>query len=170
MQPTLHHVLDCAKHAAPWRMRVPKRGFSTRSSIALVTPRFARKPQGTPFLNQRRIIVRNNATSSTQPLSRRCYSQDVSKQQDKYAAVVVGGGPAGITVIGNLLERKLQPILWVDDKFEAGRVNRSYREVPRYFLNSTIVEGNVLADRTSAIRKLSCSLTSQKPLSPSGKS
>jgi len=52
--------------------------------------------------------------------------------QKKYAAVVVGAGPAGITVLGNLLERKVGPVLWVDDGFNGGRVNRSYREVPRY--------------------------------------
>ncbi|KAF2769037.1 hypothetical protein EJ03DRAFT_363351 [Teratosphaeria nubilosa] len=49
---------------------------------------------------------------------------------DEYAAVVVGAGPAGVTVVGNLLERKVEPILWVDDGFDGGRVNRKYREVP----------------------------------------
>ena len=48
----------------------------------------------------------------------------------KYEAVVVGAGPAGITCVGNLLERKLAPILWVDDEFNGGRVNKLYREVP----------------------------------------
>lgn len=48
-----------------------------------------------------------------------------------YEAVVVGAGPAGVTVVGNLLERKVEPILWVDDAFDGGRVNRAYREVPR---------------------------------------
>ena len=47
-----------------------------------------------------------------------------------YEAVVVGAGPAGITCVGNLLARKLQPILWVDDGFNGGRINRMYREVP----------------------------------------
>ncbi|KAI4725245.1 hypothetical protein E4T49_07042 [Aureobasidium sp. EXF-10728] len=54
----------------------------------------------------------------------------MSVHRTKYAAVVCGGGPAGITVLGNLLERKVGPVLWVDDLFEAGRVNKSYREVP----------------------------------------
>lgn len=47
-----------------------------------------------------------------------------------YEAVVVGAGPAGITCVGNLLARKLSPILWVDDGFDGGRINRMYREVP----------------------------------------
>ncbi|OQO03085.1 hypothetical protein B0A48_11340 [Cryoendolithus antarcticus] len=47
-----------------------------------------------------------------------------------YEAVVVGSGPAGITVVGNLLEQKLSPILWVDKSFSGGRINYAYREVP----------------------------------------
>ena len=51
----------------------------------------------------------------------------------KYAAVVVGAGPAGIAVVGNLLERQLGgKIVWIDPFFEGGRLNRRYREVPRY--------------------------------------
>ncbi|KAJ5577837.1 uncharacterized protein N7459_006801 [Penicillium hispanicum] len=48
----------------------------------------------------------------------------------KCAAVVVGAGPAGVAVVGNLLERQLGTIAWVDPTFEAGRVERKYREVP----------------------------------------
>ncbi|KAK8250763.1 pyridine nucleotide-disulfide oxidoreductase-domain-containing protein [Phyllosticta capitalensis] len=51
-----------------------------------------------------------------------------------YGAVVVGGGPAGITVVGNLLEQRQQKLLWVDPAFRAGRVNAAYREVPRQVL------------------------------------
>lgn len=47
------------------------------------------------------------------------------------AAVVVGAGPAGIAVMGNLLELGLNKIAWVDPSFDGGRVNRKYREVPR---------------------------------------
>jgi cation diffusion facilitator CzcD-associated flavoprotein CzcO len=50
----------------------------------------------------------------------------------KYSAVVVGGGPAGIAVVGNLLEMGLSKIAWVDPYFDGGRINRKYREVPRY--------------------------------------
>ncbi|OKO94375.1 hypothetical protein PENSUB_11642 [Penicillium subrubescens] len=46
------------------------------------------------------------------------------------AAVVVGAGPAGVAVVGNLLERQLGTIAWIDPSFESGRVHRKYREVP----------------------------------------
>lgn len=48
------------------------------------------------------------------------------------SAIVVGGGPAGIAVLGNLL-KKLPPekrIAWVDPHFDGGRINPRYREVP----------------------------------------
>ncbi|CRL29259.1 FAD-dependent pyridine nucleotide-disulphide oxidoreductase [Penicillium camemberti] len=48
----------------------------------------------------------------------------------KCAAVVVGAGPAGVAVMGNLLERQLGAITWIDPSFEAGRVHSKYREVP----------------------------------------
>ncbi|KAJ5997654.1 hypothetical protein N7499_005951 [Penicillium canescens] len=48
----------------------------------------------------------------------------------KCAAVVVGAGPAGVAVVGNLLERQLGMIAWIDPYFEGGRVNKNYREVP----------------------------------------
>ncbi|KAI1354346.1 hypothetical protein F5Y01DRAFT_273841 [Xylaria sp. FL0043] len=52
------------------------------------------------------------------------------------SAVVVGAGPGGITVLGNLLEHgtELQTdqrkLVWVDPHFQGGRVNSRYREVP----------------------------------------
>ncbi|EPS25987.1 hypothetical protein PDE_00923 [Penicillium oxalicum 114-2] len=48
----------------------------------------------------------------------------------KCAALVVGAGPAGVAVVGNLLERQLGTIAWIDPSFESGRVHRKYREVP----------------------------------------
>ena len=56
----------------------------------------------------------------------------LSKNESKYEAVVVGAGPAGLAVVGNLLEQKKVPILWVDNKFHGGRLDESYREVPRF--------------------------------------
>lgn len=52
------------------------------------------------------------------------------------AAVVVGAGPAGLAVIGNLLEKQIGgKIAWIDPCFQAGRINKKYREVPRYDLS-----------------------------------
>lgn len=51
---------------------------------------------------------------------------------EAYRAIVVGAGPAGIAVVGNLLENGVKPVAWVDERFEAGRLNDRYREVPRY--------------------------------------
>ena len=50
---------------------------------------------------------------------------------DTYAAVVVGAGPAGLAVVGNLLDRRCGKILWIDRHFQGGRINSTYREVPR---------------------------------------
>ncbi|KAF4610383.1 hypothetical protein G7Y89_g15736 [Cudoniella acicularis] len=60
----------------------------------------------------------------------RCYSQATVTPNKKYKAVVVGAGPGGIAVVGNLLEQKKEPILWIDDQFNGGRLNKYYREVP----------------------------------------
>lgn len=40
-------------------------------------------------------------------------------------------------MVGNLLERDIKPVLWVDGKFEGGRLNEYYREVPRYVCSHT---------------------------------
>lgn len=48
-------------------------------------------------------------------------------------AVVVGGGPAGLAVVGNLIDRITDgKVMWIDPYFEGGRIHRKYREVPRY--------------------------------------
>ncbi|KAF9874093.1 hypothetical protein CkaCkLH20_08465 [Colletotrichum karsti] len=48
-----------------------------------------------------------------------------------FDSVVVGGGPGGLAVLGNLLEhRPRQRQLWVDPVFQAGRVGAHYRRVP----------------------------------------
>lgn len=59
---------------------------------------------------------------------RRKFSTD--ERNRHYEAVVVGAGPAGIAVVGNLLEENKSPILWVDHLFDGGRLNKYYREVP----------------------------------------
>lgn len=52
------------------------------------------------------------------------------KKIDEYGAIVVGAGPAGLAVVGRLLDEGVKPIAWVDEKFEGGRLNARYREVP----------------------------------------
>jgi alpha-1,3/alpha-1,6-mannosyltransferase len=70
----------------------------------------------------------------------RCFSSSVSRKVEKeYEAVVIGAGPAGVAVIGNLLEQKKAPILWVDHVFQGGRLNKYYREVPRFVFSSSNV-------------------------------
>ncbi|KAK1758184.1 pyridine nucleotide-disulfide oxidoreductase-domain-containing protein [Echria macrotheca] len=52
--------------------------------------------------------------------------------RDNTAAVVVGAGPAGIAVVGNLLEHlpaDAGKITWIDPEFNAGRI-RNYGQVP----------------------------------------
>ncbi|RMD44501.1 hypothetical protein DV735_g741, partial [Chaetothyriales sp. CBS 134920] len=48
----------------------------------------------------------------------------------RFAATVVGAGPAGLATVGNLLAQRVSPVLWVDPLFSSGRLNQSYREVP----------------------------------------
>ncbi|KAK3298941.1 uncharacterized protein B0H64DRAFT_472144 [Chaetomium fimeti] len=48
-------------------------------------------------------------------------------------AIVVGGGAAGIAVVGNLLEVMPQGrIVWIDRSFMGGSIGQLYREVPSY--------------------------------------
>lgn len=54
----------------------------------------------------------------------------MSDLNSTYEAVVVGAGPAGIVSVGNLLEKQVGNILWVDETFQGGRINQYYREVP----------------------------------------
>ncbi|RDW66100.1 hypothetical protein BP6252_09735 [Coleophoma cylindrospora] len=52
------------------------------------------------------------------------------RPQSQFGAIVVGAGPGGVAAVGNLLEEKTGPILWVDNLFDGGRLNKHYREVP----------------------------------------
>ncbi|KAL1990279.1 hypothetical protein VTN49DRAFT_6118 [Thermomyces lanuginosus] len=67
------------------------------------------------------------------------------------AAVVVGAGPAGIAVMGNLLELGLNKIAWVDPSFDGGRVNRKYREVPS---NTKVLFFQAFATGTQPFRRI----------------
>lgn len=79
-------------------------------------------------------------------------------QHDEYAAVVVGAGSAGITAVGALLERKIAPILWVDDGFNGGRVNRLYREIPS---NTQVWLMVAYAEAISVFRKILSGISSK---------
>lgn len=58
------------------------------------------------------------------------YSTAAARQQE-LSAIVVGGGAAGIAVLGSLLEGIGHgKIAWVDTEFKGGRINRNWREVP----------------------------------------
>jgi len=126
-QRVLHNV-----PATPWRRLQPQ-----AADAGLGQERSKLSSPGTALQSTSALKSRSHASPygslfrSARPLRRFATVSDMSVHRSKYAAIVVGGGPAGITVVGNLLEQKINPILWVDDHFEAGRVNRSYREVPR---------------------------------------
>jgi hypothetical protein len=132
MSPTLSHAAVLATRAGP-RLQLARplcRAYNTagRGLGGSLPRRALRGPSGMlPSLCSRDSTSYGSSLTpvhSSRPIS------DMSVHRTKYAAVVCGGGPAGITVLGNLLERKVGPVLWVDDLFEAGRVNKSYREVP----------------------------------------
>jgi alpha-1,3/alpha-1,6-mannosyltransferase len=69
----------------------------------------------------------------------------------KFSAVVVGAGPAGIAVVGNLLEQAKSPILWVDEQFQGGRLNKYYREVPS---NTKVKFFTMYADAVKPFREI----------------
>ncbi|KAH8789424.1 pyridine nucleotide-disulfide oxidoreductase-domain-containing protein [Hyaloscypha sp. PMI_1271] len=74
----------------------------------------------------------------------------LSIQNRKYEAVVVGAGPAGLAAVGNLLEQRKAPILWVDDQFHGGRLDKYYREVPS---NTKVNRFMFYAEGVSAFRE-----------------
>jgi hypothetical protein len=132
MSPTLSHAALLATRAS-CRLQLDKticRAYNTARRVpgGSISRRALRGSSGT--LPLQCWIDSTSYGSSLTPFSSSRFRSDMSVHRTKYAAVVCGGGPAGITVLGNLLERKVGPVLWVDDLFEAGRVNKSYREVP----------------------------------------
>ncbi|KAL3421440.1 hypothetical protein PVAG01_07885 [Phlyctema vagabunda] len=81
----------------------------------------------------RLLVCRGRGQLGRLTLSSRLYSNQNAQPQSHaqvYQAVVVGAGPAGIAVVGNLLEENKGPVLWVDHLFDGGRLNKFYREVP----------------------------------------
>lgn len=83
-------------------------------------------------------------------------------------AIVIGGGPCGLAVVGNLLEQHPHDrLLWVDPVFKAGRIGDQCREVPRntkveLFINFAtaitpfrlILESSQETNAITALRKL----------------
>lgn len=59
-------------------------------------------------------------------------------KRERFKALVVGAGPAGVAVVGKLLDLGVSPILWVDQTFTCGRLE-SYRQVPRYYYKTHIL-------------------------------
>lgn len=76
----------------------------------------------------RRFTVETNKLGSVERVIR---DAPPSASEHHYGAIVVGGGPAGLATVGTLLDEDVKPILWIDDKFQGGRLNAKYREVPR---------------------------------------
>jgi hypothetical protein len=81
-----------------------------------------------------------------------------SSSNPQFEAVVVGAGPAGVTAVGNLLENRIAPILWVDDAFDGGRVSKYYREVPSNTKVKLFVD---FAMATTPFRKIVSNLPSR---------
>lgn len=63
------------------------------------------------------VLQRSYATTDARP--------------ERFGATVIGAGPAGVAVVGNLLEQQKGPVLWLDERlFGGGRLHRHYRSVP----------------------------------------
>jgi heterodisulfide reductase subunit A-like polyferredoxin len=58
-------------------------------------------------------------------------SSPLSFRAHMHSAAIIGAGPAGLTAVANMLDNGRRNVLWIDTAFQAGRVGRSYREVPR---------------------------------------
>ncbi|OBT89294.1 hypothetical protein VE02_02606 [Pseudogymnoascus sp. 03VT05] len=95
----------------------------------------------------RSFTVETNKLGSVERVIR----DGLSASEHHYGAIVVGGGPAGLATVGTLLDEDVKPILWIDDKFQGGRLNAKYREVPSNTKVSLFV---AFARATAAFRKI----------------
>ncbi|QSZ36307.1 hypothetical protein DSL72_007433 [Monilinia vaccinii-corymbosi] len=93
------------------------------------------------------------------------YSTETEKKE-RFGAVVVGSGPAGLAVVGNLLEQKKGTILWVDDAnlrvFGGGRLHRAYRAVPS---NTKVKFFTMFADALEPFRQVTGKIPPPNPYS-----
>lgn len=53
--------------------------------------------------------------------------------------LVIGGGPCGIASVGKLVDEGF-PVIWVDDRFQAGRMGEFYRNVPANTQNGDLIK------------------------------
>lgn len=53
------------------------------------------------------------------------------KSDFETSVAVVGAGPAGLALVGTLLDLRIKKIFWIDPNFEAGSLSK-YKYVPRY--------------------------------------
>ncbi|KAH6854543.1 hypothetical protein B0I37DRAFT_410622 [Chaetomium sp. MPI-CAGE-AT-0009] len=81
-------------------------------------------------------MVSSNTTYTALPfwLVRRNHDATHAPRASQNAdAIVVGGGAAGIAVVGNLLETIPRgKIVWIDRSFDGGSIGQLYREAPSY--------------------------------------
>lgn len=59
-------------------------------------------------------------------------TSSIMVQKDSFSWIVVGAGPGGVAVLGNLLSNGVdeKDVIWVDPTFTSGNLN-DVREVPR---------------------------------------
>jgi len=73
----------------------------------------------------------------------------------KYPWVVIGGGPAGILSVAKLLDTGITGILWIDEKFNVGRIGEYYKNVPS---NDTVKDWIDMLNSYQCLRTFSESL------------
>lgn len=85
----------------------------------------------------------------------------IDAQEDVYEWLILGGGPAGISVLGVLLDLNVpaKKIVWVDAAFNAGRIGEYYATVPANNITAKFVDfinacNSFKACETSAIQEL----------------
>lgn len=124
-------------YAAPRFVRGVATQFSPAVSSFSHSPLPSNGTKNDRFSRQARMISSASFSMDSRPSAMRVdsvvsisQSRRASTQSGPYEAVVVGAGPGGITAVGNLLEQRIEPVLWVDNEFDGGRMNKYYREVP----------------------------------------